>query len=206
MEGARHEYLALVKENLIDKQWFKKVDALERFGDYEDFGRGPKWAPRHNLYIPAPTIVKMPKFEDYTKEDDLGEAFTYRTADSHTPSPLIPQATAKPVPFEPRLPAHENPWLSDQRERRPLMRKWSRDRRLSKSKREQWKSAQLPTRWHSTGTPSNISPEEEEKLIREYEQTYARKQIQINIRQCVMQPLASLPNLFGAAWPFFGQK
>lgn len=207
-DQTRQEYLALVQENLVARQWFKKVDALEYFGDYEDWGRGVKWVPKHNAYTPAPTIMPIPKFEDYDKADELGKAFSYRTADSHTPSPLVQPRTMKPLPFEPPLPTWENPFFEHHNQRRMYkIDKWRRDRKLSKSKRQAWKAVQMPTKWgFSTAVPANITPEEEEKLVREHEQAYKEKQVQINVRQCVMQPWGNLASLFGAGWPFFGPK
>lgn len=61
-EEALGQYQALIHEHLLEKEWFKKVDALELFGEFQDFGRGGKWAPKHNVYTPAPTIMPIPKF------------------------------------------------------------------------------------------------------------------------------------------------
>jgi len=55
--------------------------------------------------------------------------------------------------------------------RRPVFRKFRRERRLSKSKRENWKAITYPMKWQfSTSIAADISPDEEERLIREFEQ------------------------------------
>lgn len=185
------------------------MDALEYFGDYEDWGRGGKFIPKHNAYTPAPTIMPIPKFEDYETEDDYGKSFTYRTKENnYTSSPLIKPDTMKPTPFEPKLPKEEDPFFLNHWERRRYkLDKWTKKRGLSKSKRQAWKAPQLPTRWgFSSRVSENISPEEEDKLIREYDQAHAQKQVQINIRQCVLQPLSNLNQFFGSDWTFFGRK
>jgi len=61
-EEALVQYRTLTHEHLLEKQWFKKVDALELFGEFQDYGRGGKWIPKHNAYTPAPTIMPIPKF------------------------------------------------------------------------------------------------------------------------------------------------
>ena len=88
-ERAQEMYLQLVHNHLLDKQWFKKVDALECFSDFYEFGRGIKFAPTHNSYIPGPTVMKRPKFKDYERENFSGGDFAYRSDDTHTPSPLV---------------------------------------------------------------------------------------------------------------------
>ena len=127
-QDALDQYHTEVQRALINKELFKKVDALEYFGDHMDYGRGPKFAPKHNAYTPAPTIMPIPKFVNYDKEDYLGEDFTYRTRGNHTPSPMIQPSTLKPTPYEPMLPEHEDPFLSYHQGRRRAMRKWSRYR------------------------------------------------------------------------------
>lgn len=48
--------------------------------DFYNYGRGPKFMPAHNVYLPSKhTIMPRPKFRDYSKEDELGKDFTYRT-------------------------------------------------------------------------------------------------------------------------------
>lgn len=94
-------YQDLVHKYLLDKKWFKKVDALECFSNYQEFGRGAKYMPKHNIFVPGPSIMPRPKFRDYDKEDFIGEDFTYRTRDIHTPSPLETPNTLKPKPFAP---------------------------------------------------------------------------------------------------------
>jgi len=59
-----------VQTRLLNKQWFKKVDALEEFTNYWSYGRGLGSMPSHNIYVPvAQTIMPRPKFSDYSKED-----------------------------------------------------------------------------------------------------------------------------------------
>lgn len=57
----------------MNKKWFTKVEALEKFMDFFNYGRGPKFIPKHNMYMPVQhTIMPRPKFRDYNKEDETG--------------------------------------------------------------------------------------------------------------------------------------
>lgn len=46
-------YQSKVQGHLIDKKWFKKVDALEMFTNYWSYGRGLHAMPKHNIYVPV---------------------------------------------------------------------------------------------------------------------------------------------------------
>jgi hypothetical protein len=37
----------------MNKKWFTKVEALEKFMDFFNYGRGPKFIPKHNMYMPV---------------------------------------------------------------------------------------------------------------------------------------------------------
>ena len=70
--------------------------------DFFNYGRCPKFIPRHNMYMPVQhTIMPRPKFRDYNKEDETGKDFTYRTKDRHTPASTELPSTLKPHPFSP---------------------------------------------------------------------------------------------------------
>lgn len=88
-EMAEEHFSEKSHELLMDKQYFKKVDALEMFTDYWSYGRSMKSMPMHNLYVPtAHTIMPRPKFKDYDKNDLVaGQTFSHRTKDLHTPQP-----------------------------------------------------------------------------------------------------------------------
>jgi hypothetical protein len=42
-----------VKDFLLDRDWFKLVDALEEMTDYWNFGRNIVDAPTYNAYLPT---------------------------------------------------------------------------------------------------------------------------------------------------------
>jgi hypothetical protein len=71
----------------MDKQYFKKVDALEMFTDYWTYGRSLKSMPMHNLYVPtAYTIMPRPKANQFDMHDLVaGQSLSHRTKDLHTP-------------------------------------------------------------------------------------------------------------------------
>lgn len=86
---------------------FSKVKALEFFGDYYDYGRGVKHIPKHNAYVPAPTILPIPKFYHYTEDDYIGKDYMYRTVmdDGNEFQSVANQpSTMKPDGFKPMLP------------------------------------------------------------------------------------------------------
>ncbi len=92
------EYAAMVHERLRNKEWFKKVDALENFTDLWSVGRGPSyWKPVHDYLPVRGTILPRPKFNNTRDDDKVGFEFTHRTHDSHTPNiGIIPPSTLKP--------------------------------------------------------------------------------------------------------------
>lgn len=85
--------------------------------------------------------------------------------------------------------------------RRRDMRKWTKYRRLSKSKNEGYRSPQLAIKWYSSGIQPSISPEQEEQLIQEYEQRYAKQLMDLNIRQSMLQSRGS--SLLSTFWAMF---
>lgn len=81
------------------------------------------------------------------------------------------------------------------------MRKWTKYRRLSKSKNEYYRSPQLAMKWFSSGIQPSISPEQEEQLIQEHEQRYAKQLMDLNIRQSMLQSRGS--SLLSTFWAMF---
>jgi len=96
--------------------------------------------PMHNLYVPtSENIMPRPKFRDYTKEDQEGKDFTYRTRESNPPSRALTEpSTIKASPFSPALPEPDmttpyymNPYNKEEH----AVKKWKKiDRRLSRPK------------------------------------------------------------------------
>lgn len=75
---------------MLEKEWFKKVDAFEEFTDYWAFGRGIKSFPTRGVYYPVRSnIMLRPKFRNYDKEDMSGKTFSLLTKDNHTVSPAF---------------------------------------------------------------------------------------------------------------------
>ena len=80
-------YSEKVNSAMVEKRWFTKVEALEMFTLLDTLGKKKANMPMHNVYVPTKnTIMPIPKFRDYDKEDQVGNDFTYRTRDNHTPS------------------------------------------------------------------------------------------------------------------------
>jgi|TARA_B110000285_G_C15135933_1_gene626901 hypothetical protein len=94
--------------------------------------------PTHNIYVPTKnTLMPIPKFRDYDKEDQVGGDFTYRNRENHSPSSLTQPSTLKPHPLSPAPGSFKNirAIYNDKRafnEKRK--HKWTQDRRLGKSK------------------------------------------------------------------------
>jgi hypothetical protein len=94
--------------------------------------------PTHNIYVPTTnTLMPIPKFRDYDKEDQIGADFTYRTRENHTPSVTTQPSTLKPSPLSPAPGSFKNmrAIYNDKRafnEKRK--HKWTQDRRLGKSR------------------------------------------------------------------------
>lgn len=66
----RAEYDRRVKSYLIDKSWYKLVDALEEVTNLWSYGRSVYFLPRYNLYVPArQTIMPKPKLGDERNDD-----------------------------------------------------------------------------------------------------------------------------------------
>jgi hypothetical protein len=69
-QDTKKTYSEKVHDKLINREWFKKVDALEMFTNFWSYGRGLHAMPTHNIYVPVTqTIMPKPKFRDYNKED-----------------------------------------------------------------------------------------------------------------------------------------
>ena len=91
----------------MNKEWYTKVQALESFSDYWNYGRSITAMPDHNIYIPVKnTIMPKPSFFGFDKQDQEGTDFTHRTKDVHTPSAAhLPPSSMKPSPISPSPPS-----------------------------------------------------------------------------------------------------
>lgn len=59
-----------MKYYLLERDWYKLVDALEEFTDFWNYGRDMFKQPLYNSYVPArTTIMNRPKLND-DKNDD----------------------------------------------------------------------------------------------------------------------------------------
>ena len=158
-DETKHEYQEEVRNALLERSHYTKVEALENFSDLYDMGRGPKHRPTANEYHHVPiNIMQRPKFRDMDKEDEVGEDFTYRNRDGESVAPAImPLNTLKPQKFEPAIPRKDSEYLARNLDRndaevaRP-MRKWSKYRRLSKSRRTNFTFVQMATPWRNFGS------------------------------------------------------
>lgn len=54
---AKAEYEKRVKAYLLDRTWYKVVDALEECTDFWSFGRNYYLAPNYNSYIPTNNYI-----------------------------------------------------------------------------------------------------------------------------------------------------
>jgi hypothetical protein len=96
---------------LIEKKWFKKVDAMELFTDYWTYGKNLGSMPTHNVYVPVTTnIMPRPRFRDYSKNDQNANDHTFRTRESVAPNFFTSTiaSTLKPAPFSPKLKTDDN--------------------------------------------------------------------------------------------------
>jgi len=131
-------YSGKVNEALLAKRWFTKVEALEMFTNLWTLPKKKANMPTHNIYVPTHnTLMPIPKFRDYDKEDQVGNDFTYRTRDEHTPSVMTQPNTLKAHPLSPAPGSFKNmrAIYNDKRafnEKRK--HKWTSGRRLSKSR------------------------------------------------------------------------
>ena len=164
----QNNYENQVQTRLLNKQWFKKVDALEEFTNYWSYGRGLGSMPSHNIYVPvAQTIMPRPKFSDYSKEDQEGKDFTFRTRDSHTPSVMTQPSSLAPSPFSPSLPLRDHSVYAHNNYEVPK-HKFNQPFRLNKNKRTKISSVNIPMRWKFSTLVSRISALEEEKLVDDF--------------------------------------
>jgi hypothetical protein len=64
------EYQKRVKHALLDRQWFKFVDALEEFTDTYYFGRNTVSVPKYDVYVPPRQhIMKRPDLGDHRNDE-----------------------------------------------------------------------------------------------------------------------------------------
>lgn len=103
------KYSGRVNEALLAKRWFTKVEAFEMFTNFWVLPKKKANMPTHNIYVPTTnTLMPIPKFRDYDKEDQIGADFTYRTRDNHTPSVTTQPSTLKPAPLSPAPGSYKN--------------------------------------------------------------------------------------------------
>lgn len=166
-------------ELLMDKQYFKKVDALEMFTDYWSYGRSMKSMPMHNLYVPtAHTIMPRPKFKEYDIKDLVaGQSISHRTKDLHTPQP-----GSKNIPNTLKPTGLAN-WTEDKEYRSTQFHyetlddpsyKWrAGSRRLSKLRRSA-SSVNMPLKWQFSTMISGppMSEEQEKSMIDKFNQEH----------------------------------
>jgi len=129
--------------------------------------------PTHNIYVPVTqTIMPKPRFRDYNKEDQIGEDFTYRTRESHTHNRAkVAPSTLKPSPFSPPLQSDANARSELAYSKYEDPRKgFTKDRRLSKSKRASHNSISLPMKWRFS-TTVGLSEKAEEEAIQSFNLT-----------------------------------
>jgi len=68
----RGEYQRRIKAYLLDKTWYKLVDALEEVTNFWSFGRDFTTMPTYNVYVPTRNhILDKPNMLD-GENDDLG--------------------------------------------------------------------------------------------------------------------------------------
>jgi len=68
----RQQYSQIIKAYLLDREWYKVVDALEEVSNFWSFGRDWTTMPTYNVYVPTRThIMDKPDMMDGEK-DDLG--------------------------------------------------------------------------------------------------------------------------------------
>jgi hypothetical protein len=154
LEKVKEGYMGFVNEALVDKKYFTKVEALEQFMDLYFFGRKMGIVPTHNTYVPVSNnIMPRPKFRDYDKEDMEGKDYTYRSKE--TPQIMTnvrgTPSTLKPQVFGPRpgKSIEEDLWARAYYETPETRRKskWTKNRRLSHTKRFVHRAIQTPLRW-----------------------------------------------------------
>ena len=144
------------------------------FTNFWSYGRGVNFMPKHNIYVPTPhTIMPRPKFRDMNKWDDQeGKDWTYRTREDHAPNKgFNTPDTIRPSPMSPAPPKEDlvTPFLMTD----PMHQrfKWNKYRRLSKSRRDSYRSINMPSKWKSfsTSTRNSMTEEEEKKAILEFD-------------------------------------
>ena len=121
--------------------------------------------PEHNIYVPVTsTIMPRPKFRDYSKEDQEGKDFTYRSRASSSIQPgLTEENSVKPAPFSPALPIKDQTLDMTYKNQEPL-RKWGMPYRMNKNKRTKQFVVSTPQIWRFStfvGTQT-LSAEQEE--------------------------------------------
>lgn len=195
-DEAKQEYHEAVRNALLDRSHYTKVEALENFTNLYEMGRGPVHRPTANEYLPMPiNILPRPKFRDMDKEDEIGDDFSYRNKDGTTVAPAImPMSTLKPQKFEPELPKRDCGYdiqNIDRNRAHKHMRKWSKYRRLSKSRRTNFTFVQMSMPWRNFG--SLVEREDLAAGVNEQVQTEVKNYLSAPL----MRPfLNSLGNLF----------
>jgi hypothetical protein len=83
-EEIRDEYKEKVQAYLLDRTWFKVVDALEEVVDYWQYGRDIVTMPAYNVYMPTRnSVFPRPNLLD-DRADDISYKFnTQRISPYH---------------------------------------------------------------------------------------------------------------------------
>ena len=69
-EEARIQYQTKIKAYLLEREWYKLVDALEECSDYWNYGRVFHSMPTYNTYMPIRThIIAKPNLNDESADD-----------------------------------------------------------------------------------------------------------------------------------------
>ena len=156
-----------------NKRWFSKVLAFEHFSDFWSYGQNESDMPTHNIYVPTENpIMPIPKFRDYDKEDHEGKDFTHRNRNSHTVSPINQPNTLKPEPFQPPTTSRQNQRAFYNKQVAHVEHyrkmKWTKDRKLSKSKQKRWTSVNMPHKWSFSTLVNRKTEEQEQQEIKNF--------------------------------------
>lgn len=91
-----------VQQNLIERAWFTKVDALDMFTEHVAHDRGLEYMPTHSVYKPVVHNI-MPRPKLWRRHDDEKEDFTYRPADGGHYAPGIYNTNLSPTGWTPAI-------------------------------------------------------------------------------------------------------
>lgn len=105
------EYEKRIKSFLLDRTWYKLVDALEEVTNFWSYGRDFTTMPTYNIYIPTRNnIMNRPNMADGDKDDlsyryDVNRMSPYHYLNTLKGYPMKPAAADRPVTnfFKPRF-------------------------------------------------------------------------------------------------------